>query len=290
MDINLNLLKSFVAVAELKNYAKASDKIHISKTAISKNIKQLENAFDTQLFYRESGGVRLTKEGTILYEYVKNGLNSIEAGKKMLLDRNSLENGKLVIGSMSHISTFYLMDKIEKVMKDYPSVQIKLVTKSRGIDLIKALEEHEIDFAIDSTIMKIKNEDIKRETLFKTENIFISNEPLEIKNVDDFSKYNLIIGSPTTNRNQELLAELKKHNLNIEQRLDIDITELKIEAVKRGLGLGYVMKSSVQKELDNKEVFEVKIPFELPMSEINLIYLKNQLTVADKKFIKNYLK
>ena len=50
------------------------------------------------------------------------------------------------------------------------------------------------------------------------------------------------------------------------------------------------MKEAVKNELENKELYEVKLPIELPISKINLIYIKEQLTQSDKKFIKNYLK
>ena len=45
-----------------------------------------------------------------------------------------------------------------------------------------------------------------------------------------------------------------------------------------------------EEALKNKEVYEVKIPIKLPVSKINLIYLKEQLNKADKQFIKDYLK
>ena len=50
------------------------------------------------------------------------------------------------------------------------------------------------------------------------------------------------------------------------------------------------MKEAVKNELENKELYEVELPIELPKSKINLIYIKEQLTQADRKFIKEYLK
>ena len=50
-----------------------------------------------------------------------------------------------------------------------------------------------------------------------------------------------------------------------------------------------MLKDAVKNELKNKEVFEVKIPIELPTSSLNLIYLKDQLTRVDKTFINEYL-
>ena len=71
LAINLNLYRIFYVVASSKSYAEASKKLYISKTAISKDISQLEKILSVQLFYREKQGVKLTAEGKELYKYVK---------------------------------------------------------------------------------------------------------------------------------------------------------------------------------------------------------------------------
>ena len=58
-DISINLYKTFCVVAQSKNYVDASNKLHISTTAISKNIRQLESLLGTTLFYREKDRGRL---------------------------------------------------------------------------------------------------------------------------------------------------------------------------------------------------------------------------------------
>ena len=62
------------------------------------------------------------------------------------------------------------------------------------------------------------------------------------------------------------------------------------EAVKRNMGIAYVIKEAVKNELAKKELYEVEMPIELPSLKLNLIYLKGELTKVDKKFIKEYLK
>ena len=46
----------------------------------------------------------------------------------------------------------------------------------------------------------------------------------------------------------------------------------------------------LKKELENKELYEVELPIELPKIKLNLVHLKGELTKVDKKFIKEYLK
>ena len=290
MNINLNLYRTFLIVAQSKSYADAGNKLNISKTAIGKNIQQLEEQLNTKLFYRESKGISLTAEGRILYNFIDKSLSEIEAGEKLIAQKNTLETGELIIGALSHIADFFIMDKIQKVTSKYPNLKVKIVTGATGKDLIRLLEEHKIDFAIDSTSMDIKNKDIVREELMEVENIFVSNKPVVIDNIKDLADYRLILGSEYTHTTQELVNSLKQYDVDIKPSAEIDITELRISSAKKGIGISYVMKESVKEDLKKKEVYEVKIPIKFPTSKINLMYLKEQLNKADKQFIKEYLK
>ena len=73
-------------------------------------------------------------------------------------------------------------------------------------------------------------------------------------------------------------------------RLSQNTVETFVEAVKKNMGIAYVIKEAVKNELNNKELYEVELPIELPSLKLNLIYLKGELTKVDKKFIKEYLK
>ena len=290
MNINLNLYRTFLIVAQSKSYADASKRLNISKTAIGKNIQQLEEQLNTKLFYRESKGISLTAEGRILYNFIDKSLSEIEAGEKLIAQKNTLETGELIVGALSHIADFFLMDKIQEVTSKYPNLKVKITTGATGKDLIQLLEEHKIDFAIDSTSMNIKNKDIVREELMEVENIFVSNKPLVIDDIKDLANYRLILGSEYTHTTQELVNSLKQYDVDIKPSAEIDITELRISAAKKGIGISYVMKESVKEALKKKEVYEVKIPIKFPTSKRNLMYLKEQLNKADKQFIKEYLK
>lgn len=83
---------------------------------------------------------------------------------------------------------------------------------------------------------------------------------------------------------------LKEHNVKIKPNMKCDTTEIRVEAVMNGLGIAYVMKEAVKKQLENGELYEVELPIELPELSINLVYIKDMLTQVDKKFIKKYLK
>lgn len=290
MYINLNHYRTFWVVAQSKSYADASNKLNVTKTAIAKNIQQLEDQLNTKLFYRESRGVKLTADGETFYKFVDKGFSEIEAGEKLIAQKNNIETGEIIIGALSHIADFLLIDKIQEVKSKYPELKVKLTTGATGKNLIELLEDHKIDFAVDSTSMNIKNKDIVKEELMEVENIFVSKKPTKIEDIKELTNFKLVLGGEYTHTTQELINTLKEHGVSIKPSVEIDITELRISAAKKGIGISYVMKESVKEALKNKEVYEVKMPIKLPLSKINLIYLKEQLNKADKQFIKEYLK
>jgi len=289
-DINPYWNRIFYVVAEVKSFTKASEKLQLKTSTVSRNIDLLEMELNTTLFYRDNKGVSLTPDGKIYFEYVEKAIKLFDAGEKIIKTNNDIEHGEIIIGALSHISHFLLMDKVAQIKKDYPNIKITILTGSSGKELIQLLENHKIDFALDSTTMQIKNKDIKKETIKEIENIFISKEQLLIDNLKNLENQRLILGQENTTTSQKLVKLLQEYNVTIKPDLEIDTTELKVDATKLGLGIAYVMKDAVMKDLDNNELYKVELPIELPSSSVNLLYLKGQLSNADKKFIKDYLK
>lgn len=289
-DISINLYKTFCVVAQSKNYVDASNKLHISTTAISKNIRQLESLLGTTLFYREKDGVKLTGAGQEFFKYAEQGLATLNLGEKLIMQKSDLATGEIAIGCLSHLTTFYLMDYIEKVKIDYPDLKINLISGANFDKMIQMLEEHKLDFIIDTTQVDTNYNNLVIEEIKEVQNIFISNKPIKIKDLKELESQKYILNFEYSSTIKKLRNILKQHNVEIESNMQCDITELRVEATKRGLGIGYVMKEAVKNELENKELYEVELPIELPKSKINLIYIKEQLTQADKKFIKEYLK
>ncbi len=289
-NINLNLYKIFLAVAKSKSLSEASSKMNIEKTSISKSIKQLEDALGAKLFYRENKGMQLTKKGQELYEYIDKGLSYFETGEKTVNEKDDLSSSKIILGSLSHLSSFYVMDCIKKIKKDYPKLKIELITGSTVNNLIDLLENHKIDFAIDSSLICSENKEIRVKELRTLDNILISKEYIEIKDIKQLENYEYILGAEYSNTTKKLINIFNDNNIKMKSLLNIDTTELRVNAVKHGLGISYVMNDIVKKEMENHELYEVKVPFELPKSKMHLIYLKGHLSKADSIFIKNYLK
>lgn len=289
-DTNFNLYKIFCTVAESKNYKEASDKLFVTESTISSHIKNLENKLDIILFYRERDGLILTEAGKELYNSMNDKIKDIEFAEESLIQNYDVSKAKIIIGCPSHISISYLSKCITEVKKDYPNLKIDLIGASDYSGLIERLQKHIVDFVILDVIPAEAKNEIKVKPLKKINNIFIYNKPLKIKELKELEEYNFILNYDNSFSSKELLETLKQHKVEIKADLQADITEMRIEQAKQGLGIGYVMKDATEDAIKHKEVYEVELPIPLPEMKINLVYMEKYLTKMDKIFIKKYLK
>ncbi len=289
-NVSLNLYRIFCIVAQSKSYSEASKKLNITTSTISSSIKKLESILGLKLFNRSNDGITLTKMGKELFELIVEEIETIDFAEKTILDKTELKNGEITIGCQSHIATYYLMECIEKAQKDYPKLKINIIGNMNSDEMLDVLRNHKVDF----TIMHIKpretDKKIKIKELKVVKNIFVSNKPIKINKIQDLNNYKYILNSDYTKTAKELNKILEKHEIQLKPSITSDITELRVDGVKRGLGIAYVMEDSVKKELKNKELYEVKVPIELPTFNVKLGYIKGQLTKVSKSFINQYLK
>ena len=289
-DTNLNLCKIFCTVAETRNYTEASEKLFVTESTISSHIKNLENQLDTILFYRERDGLKLTERGKELYDSINDKIKDIDFAMESFIQDNDITKSKIIIGCPSHISISYLAKCIAKAKKDYPNLKIDVIGAADYSGLIDRLQKHIVDFVIMDVIPPEAKNEIKVTSLKKTNNIFVYNKPLKIKEIKELEDYKFILNYENSVSTKELFSTLKKHKVQIKADIQADITEMRIEEAKQGQGIGYVMKEATEEAIKNKEVYEVELPIPLPEMKINLVYMEKYLTKMDKIFIRKYLK
>lgn len=289
-DTNFNLYKIFCTVVETKNYKEASEKLCVTESTISSHIKNLENKLNITLFYRERDGLILTTAGKELYKSINDKIKDIEFAEESLIQNYDISKAKITIGCPSHIAISYLTKCVTEVKKEYPDLKIDIIGASDYSGLIDKLQKHLVDFVIMDVIPAEAKNEIKVKELKKIDNIFIYDKPLKIKDLKELENYKFILNYVNSVSTKELFELLKQYNLQIKADLQADITEMRIEETKQGLGIGYVMKEATENAIKNKEIYEVELPISLPVMQINLVYIDKYLTKMDKIFIKKYLK
>ena len=216
-NINLNLLKFFIATAESESIVKAGEKLGFSHSTVSSNISTLEKQFGVKLFTRKP--LKLTDVGEEIYKTIKRGFMDIDFAMLIAGAKNSIEYGNISIGCPSHIVEFYLMDIISKASKDYPDLKISLDTSYECENLIEALKNNKIDFAILDRIPIQYERDIEIKEIKKSDYIFIADKPIIIDDVNKLKNYKYILSGEHRGNTIKLLNILKEYGINIDVRL-----------------------------------------------------------------------
>lgn len=242
-NINLNLYKIFYIVAKSKSLVDASQKLHISQPAISKDIKKLEDAMKIKLIYRRNNGISLTKDGEEFVKYLDEVFEILHAGEEMVKQKNDLEHATISIGCLSHISSLYLMEIIGKFKNRYSEIKIQ-ITSASSAQLMELLQLHKLDFIIDTSMPNTIYNNIETTFLKAFDTIFISNKKIEINDFKELENEKWILPFDYTGTRKRLDETLEKYGIHINPSMELDVTDLIIDAVKRNLGIGYVIKDA----------------------------------------------
>lgn len=147
MDLDLDLLRSFVAVVETGGFTRAAERVHLTQSTISQQIKRLEDSVGHSLLVRErsAGGVQLTEEGEVLLGYARR-LLSISAEAEAAL-RQPAAPKTVRLGVPEDFAGRRLIDLLSGFSKASPHLRLDTVS-GWSFELRRLLDNGEIDLAL----------------------------------------------------------------------------------------------------------------------------------------------
>ncbi|MBL4713831.1 MAG: LysR family transcriptional regulator [Alcanivorax sp.] len=143
--LDTETLRTFVAIAENGSFTRAAHQVFRTPSALSMQIKRLEETLGQSLFIREARRVSLTPEGEVLLGYGRRLLKLNEEAVGRFL-APSLE-GSVRLGTPDDVGTRVLPQVLTRFARSHPAVQVN-VNAGRSIDLLKRLDNGELDLAL----------------------------------------------------------------------------------------------------------------------------------------------
>lgn len=144
--MELRQLKYFVRVADTGCFSEASRQLFVSQSAISQQIKLLEEELDTQLFVRKHNCIILTESGEALYPLAKQVMGNVLACRTRINDLRGLLCGELNIG-LTYSLEPYMREAMLTFMRTYPKVKVNAHYKNLS-ELLRMLHNEEIDMML----------------------------------------------------------------------------------------------------------------------------------------------
>ena len=281
MNIDVELYKIFCVVAESGSISKAAEKLYVSQPAITQSIKKLEQELKGILFYRIPKGIALTEEGKKLYQYLKSSIDVINNAENKFSQYINLQEGKISIKTGNSLGELMLYDAIEEFLKTYPNIKID-VSSGLTKDSIEKLSKGEVDLVSVNLPYETPYTNIDIIQIKEIQEcFFVSNqyyEKMRAQNIMELIKRELIVPYDISNTGSNFKKFCEKNNIEVIPKMIVSSTTARKQFVERGLGIGFGIKESIQKDLDDGKFIEIKINKTIPKRKIGIAILNKEIT------------
>jgi DNA-binding transcriptional LysR family regulator len=128
-------LRIFHAVADAGSLTHAGDALHLSQSAVSRQIRALEENLNTTLFRRHARGLLLTEQGELLFEATRTMSKRLDAAAARIRDSEDEVFGELRVTTTMGFGTMWLAPRLPRLFDRYPNLKIDLMLEERLLDL-----------------------------------------------------------------------------------------------------------------------------------------------------------
>jgi LysR family glycine cleavage system transcriptional activator len=140
--LSLTNLRAFEAVARLLSFGAAAEELHLTQSAISRQIKSLEDELGSPLFLRGTRHVQVAADGQTLLRAVEPWLAKLDASVKEI--RRSRSRRRVSVTTFASFGSLWLLPRIEAFQRDHPDIDIRVSAH----DAIEDLDDPELDLAL----------------------------------------------------------------------------------------------------------------------------------------------
>lgn len=240
--VNLNLLHPFLIAADSESFRRAAERCFRSESAISMQIRQLEDQLGVALFQRTPRHVKLTEEGQHLATAVRKGMDAILAGIKQSQEAAEQRMSQVTVVAAPTVAAALIPQILTAFRVNFPGVLVT-VRQTNHPQLTEMVHTDEANFGLGSCILGMK--DLEFEPLlvdellpvFPTEQAQCHPEGIT---PEEFSKCPPILNEKAVMIRQQLDRALTEHGISVAARYQTLEFSTTLALVSSGLGVGIV--------------------------------------------------
>ncbi|OCG20941.1 LysR family transcriptional regulator [Gilliamella sp. wkB108] len=272
---NFNELNYFITIAKTGNFAKAGKQLGISSSAVSHSMRKLEGRLKLRLFNRSTRNVSLTEAGEQLYQQIAPLFHSINEEVNALNNFLSTPSGTIRINAPHFAIEHIIYPKLRDFLPLYPQINIEIQSDNSWADIVKQGFDMGCrlgnDLAKDMIAVKI-SEPLKM-ALVASPNYLIGKDlPKQIKDLDKHRRIGMKISAQHgTELTWEFVenGELVKYQPHSQFKIN---SSLRKQAVLDGLGITWLGRPDVEKELATGQLVEVLAQYAISYDSFYIYY------------------
>ncbi|MEY8757569.1 LysR family transcriptional regulator [Peribacillus frigoritolerans] len=261
--MKLENLKMFCLVVDEGSISQAARLSFLSQPAVTRQIHQLENYYNTLLFDREEGRLRVTEAGKLLYPFAKAIVNDFNHSKEVIQQSTGKYNANLIVGASLTIGEYLLPSLLGRFKKQQPEIKVTLTIKNTP-RVLEDLSNDVIDLALVEGL--VENTDFIVDKFAEDELILVcpSDHPWKDRKeiqLEELGNERMIWRESISGTRLIVENMLREHGVleKIESYMEIGSTQAIKSAVEAGLGISILPRLTVARELEQGFLREVDI-------------------------------
>ena len=257
-------LQVFHTVARLLSFTKAADTLHMTQPAVTFQVRQLEEYFNTRLFDRTHNRITLTKVGQTVFEHADRIFEQYALMENTVKEMTGDVSGVLLIGASTTIAEYMLPVLLGDFKRQHPDVNIRLKVSNTD-EIVSMVENNVIDLGVVEAPVNNKNLAVELCRMDQLVAIVPPHHPLTKKqsvSIKDISQYSFISreeGSGTRDVVNEYFNQAALSPDDIHIVMELGSSEAIKGAVTSGMGISILSRATIQKDLQLGMLKEISL-------------------------------
>ncbi|MCL4120244.1 UNVERIFIED_CONTAM: hypothetical protein GTU68_011664, partial [Idotea baltica] len=250
-------LATYIVVVNEGSFTAAAKKLGVTPSALSKLITRLENALSVKLFERTTRSLLITESGKKIYQQSVIMVEAAQQAIDISSSEHIVPSGSLTVAAPKAFLTIVLQPLITPFLNKYPKIQLKLRASdgdidmiAQGIDVVFRLTDKPTEGLIMKEIGKVNLSLCASPTYIKERGLPIN--PHDLTDHDC-----LYLGETTTDHIWEFVKGEESHVIAVTGRYAVNHSQMRLNGVKDGFGIGIFPDFVIKEALDNNEVVPV---------------------------------
>lgn len=270
-------LEYFIEVAHQKSFSKAANIMHVSQSAISKMIKDLETELGTTLFNRTSKYVHLTDAGIIFLEQAQQVVTMFHNLTTEFENKIKMEKGRVFIGLPPITSSTIFAELLGEFKKKYPQIEI-ILSEYGSKKITLAIQDGTLDIGVICTTpdnQYFASRSFSKDPL----RVILSHQnPIsQLTSIDlaALSDESFVLYSEDFSLHDEIINQCKNVGFTPKVIFETSQRELMTQIVAANLGIAF-LPSEVCKELDTRRIVSVPLQPQI-IHSMSIIWKKTRI-------------
>jgi DNA-binding transcriptional LysR family regulator len=270
--MELRQLRTFVAVAELRHFAKAASLCNLSQPAVSHQIAVLESELGTKLLNRAPRRVSLTVAGEVFLEEVRRILGAVDRTHERMQEVARGAVGRIRLGATATPGLYLLPPLLARYRAEHPTYDLRF-----EIGPVHAIAERVARNDLDMAIVAgpLPSAELQARTLRRDEFVVITTAGSKVRNrpvkPNQLETETWLLREEGSDTRRQLSSWWHRHRLSPTRTMTFDGPDAVKRAVMGGLGIAMVSGLTVEDDLASGRLAVVPVKASLPVREFSAI-------------------